>query len=101
MSDNPQFGDEWPSRLEQYVDESSDRLRRTCDLNRQLTRRVAYGDVPPVVVESRLAEFLSRNAESYANEMARVALHVLSALVDVNIDYVSDLLGIDTPSEAS
>ena len=99
MSTDSRTGDEWPSRFTQYVDQSTDRLRRTWDLNRQLTRRIAHGDVPPVVVESRLAEFLSRNAQTYTNEMAGVALHFLSALVDVNADYVRELMNV-TSGEA-
>ena len=85
--------DEWISRFTEYVDQSADRLRQTSDLNRQLTRRIAYGDLPPAVVESRLAGFFSRNAEPYASEMAGIALHFLTALVDVNADYVRELLG--------
>ena len=98
-STNRLTGDEWLSRFTRYVDQSVDRLRLSTDLSRQLTRRIAQGDVPPVVVESQLAGFLSRNAESYANEMSGVALHFLSELVDVNADYVRELLGNVAPDE--
>jgi hypothetical protein len=98
-STNRPTGDEWHSRFTRYVDQSADRLRQSTDLNRQLTRRIAHGDVPPVVVESHLAGFLSRNVESYANDMSGVALHFLSELVDVNADYVRELLGNVAPDE--
>jgi hypothetical protein len=96
--DEPSDGwDGWLARFTQYVDGSAERVRRTTELNRSLTKRVADGSLPPVVVESRLAAFVGQNAEAHANEMTRLAMHFLSSLVEVNAGYVREVVESMTP----
>jgi hypothetical protein len=92
---------EWSARFRQYLEHSADRLNRTAELNKELTKRIACGDVAPVIVESQLAAFLATNAESFANEMADLTLRFLSSLVGVNSWYARALVQHVSPGTPS
>jgi hypothetical protein len=82
---------EWAMKFAHYLQRSAERLGETAELNKELTKRIAYGDVPPVIVESQLAAFLATNAESYAAEVADLTMNVLTRLIGLSSDYVCAL----------
>ena len=82
---------EWATKFARYLQRSAERLGETAELNKELTKRIAYGDVPPVIVESQLAAFLATNAESYAAEVADLTMNVLTRLIGLSSDYVCAL----------
>lgn len=92
---------EWATKFAHYLQRSAERLGETAELNKELTKRIAYGDVPPVIVESQLAAFLATNAESYAAEVADLTMNVLTRLIGLSSDYVCALVqGIAPGSSA-
>jgi hypothetical protein len=92
---------EWATKFSGYLQRSAERLGETAELNKELTKRIAYGDVPPVIVESQLAAFLATNAESYAAEVADLTMNVLTRLIGLSSDYVCALAqGIAPDSSA-
>jgi hypothetical protein len=92
---------EWATKFARYLQRSAERLGETAELNKELTKRIAYGDVPPVIVESQLAAFLATNAESYAAELADLTMNFLARLIGLSSDHVCALVqGIASPAPA-
>ena len=83
---------EWATKFARFLQRSAERIGETAELNQELTKRIACGDLPPAVVESQQAAFLAINAESYAAELADLTMNFLTRLVGVGSDYVYALV---------
>jgi hypothetical protein len=100
-TDAAQSTAEWATKFARYLQRSAERLGENAELSKELTKRIAYGDVPPVIVESQLAAFLATNAESYAAEVADLTMNVLTRLIGLSSDCVCALAqGIAPDSSA-
>lgn len=91
----------WAAKFAQYLARSAERLSRTAELNKELTQRIARGDVAPVVVDSQLAAFLATNAESYGVELADLTMDFLTKLISANSAYVYALVRSVAPRSAA
>jgi hypothetical protein len=90
---------EWSARYAEYLKSSTARAARTAELNKQLMKRVARGELAPVTLESQLTAFLATNATSYANELAETSMEFLTGLVEVGTSYSYELLESIVPGE--
>jgi hypothetical protein len=91
-SEANQTAAEWQARFGRYLEHSAESLKRTAELNRELVKRIACGDIAPVIVESQLAAFMATRAASFAEEMADVTTEFLARLVGVNSWYARTLV---------
>jgi hypothetical protein len=83
---------EWATKFAGFLQRSAERIGETAELSKELTRRIACGDLPPAIVESQQAAFLAINAESYAAELADLTMNFLTRLVGLRSDYVCALV---------
>ncbi|MDT5066634.1 MAG: hypothetical protein QOJ95_770 [Mycobacterium sp.] len=83
---------DWQTRFGRYLQRAADTLEKTAELNREMVKRIACGDIAPVTVESQLAAFMATEAESFAEEMADVVTEFLGRLIDVNSWYARALV---------
>jgi hypothetical protein len=100
-SEANQTAAEWQARFGRYLEHSAESLKRTAELNRELVKRIACGDIAPVIVESQLAAFMATRAASFAEEMADVTTEFLARLVGVNSWYARTLVEHARPGGAA
>lgn len=81
-----------PNPFTDYLRESTESLRRTVELQTELTKRISLGDIAPVVVESRMAAFLGHSGGKYLSEVTEVAANFLARLIALNARQARDLV---------
>jgi hypothetical protein len=92
---------EWATRYRDYVERSIARASRTQDLNRDLIKRVASGELAPWTIESHYATFAATHAAAYAQRMAEVTMTYLAGLVQMGSTYSYELVEAVLPGAAT
>jgi hypothetical protein len=92
---------EWAARYREYVERSIARASRTQDLNRDLIKRVASGELAPWTIESHYATFAATHAAAYAQQMAEVTMTYLAGLVQMGSTYSYELVEAVLPGAAA
>ncbi|HEY7054339.1 MAG TPA: hypothetical protein VH496_19715 [Mycobacterium sp.] len=61
-------------------------------MNKQLVKRIALGELPPIVLDTQLSAFLATNAAAYADEMAELTVQFLAGLIAVGTNHSRELV---------
>ena len=90
---------EWAVRYSRYVQESAARAARAAELNSQLLKRIASGDLAPATLERQYAAFLATRSTAYADDVAQTGLRFLTGLVQAGTTYTHELVERIAPGE--
>jgi hypothetical protein len=82
----------WYARYREYIERSMARAGRTRDLNREVIRRVAAGELAPWTLESHLNTFAALRAVSYSQQVANVTTAFLVGLIQAGSTYSYELV---------
>lgn len=82
----------WSARYREYLERSMARAGRTQDLNREVIRRVAAGQLAPWTLESQLGTFAATRAASYSQQIANVTMAFLAGLIQTGSTYSRELV---------
>jgi hypothetical protein len=96
----------WSMRYREYIENSIARALRAQDLNREVARKVAAGQLAPWTIESHLSTFAATRAASYSQQIAQVTLAFLAGLIRLGSAYSHELVqsvlpGAPRPAEAA
>jgi hypothetical protein len=87
----------WYARYSEYIQRSIARAGRAQDLNREVIRRVAAGQLAPATLESHLSTFAAVHAFSYAEQVANITMAFLVGLIRAGSAYAHELVRVVLP----
>jgi hypothetical protein len=92
----------WAARYREYLERSMARAGRAHDLNREVIKRVAAGQLAPWTIESHLGTFAAARGASYAQQIANITMAFLAGLIQTGSTYSYELVqavlpGADLP----
>ncbi len=82
----------WSARYRQYVERSIAQAGQAQDLNRQVLRRVAAGQLAPWTIESHLSTFAATRAASYSQRVTDLTMAFLVGLIQTGSTYCYELV---------
>ena len=82
----------WYARYHEYIERSIARAGRSQDLNREVIRRVAVGQLAPWTLESHLNSFAALRAVSYSQRIANITMAFLVGLIQTGSTYSYELV---------
>ena len=82
----------WSARYRQYVERSIAQAGQAQDLNRQVLRRVAAGQLAPWTIESHLSTFAATRAASYSQRITDLTMAFLVGLIQTGLTYCYELV---------
>jgi hypothetical protein len=96
----------WSMRYHEYLERSITRALRAQDLNRELVRKVAAGQLAPWTIETHLSTFAATRAASYSQQIAQVTMAFLAGLIKLGSAYSHELVqavlpGAPQPAQAA
>lgn len=87
----------WAARYREYLERATARAVRAQDLNREVTRRVAGGELAPSTLESQLNAFLAANSVSYSHRLSGMTMRFLTGLIQTGTTYSYELVEAVVP----
>jgi len=87
----------WYARYSEYIQRSIARAGRAQDLNREVIRRVAAGQLAPSTLESHLSTFAAVHAFSYSEQVANITMAFLVGLIRAGSAYAYELVRVVLP----
>ena len=91
-ADDAQAFAAWSRRYREYLEHSIARTVRAQDLNREITRRVAVGQLSPWTLESQLSAFAATRGAAYSERIANITMAFLSGLIQAGATYSYELV---------
>ena len=91
----------WSARYREYLERSMARAGRAQDLNRELIKRVATGQLAPWTLESQLNTFAATRAASYSERIANITMAFLAGLIQIGSTYSYELVQAVLPGAVS
>lgn len=82
----------WSARYHEYVQHSIAQAGRAQDLNREVLRRVAAGQLAPWTIESHLSAFAATRAASYSQQITDLTMAFLAGLIQTGSTYCYELV---------
>jgi hypothetical protein len=82
----------WSARYREYLERSIARAGRAQDLNRELIKRVATGQLAPWTIENHLNTFAATRAASYSERIANITMAFLAGLIQIGSTYSYELV---------
>ena len=82
----------WSARYREYLERSLARAGRAHGLNRELTRRVAAGELAPWTLESSLTTFAATRGAAYAQRIAKITMAFLVGMIETGSAYSGELV---------
>lgn len=82
----------WSARYREYLERSLARAGRAHGLNRELTRRVAAGELAPWTLESSLSTFAATHGAAYAQQIAKITMSFLIGMIETGSAYSCELV---------
>src|ERR1700676_2580558 len=89
------------ARYQQHLERGAARAQRTQDLNRELVKRVARGELTPDALDDHFSAFLAARSVAYANRLADTSVRFLTGLVRAGTTYSYELVETIMPGEVS
>jgi len=87
----------WHAQYSEYIQRSIARAGRAQELNREVIRRVAVGQLAPSTLDSHLGAFAAVHALAYSEQVASTTVTFLAGLIRAGSAYAHELLGIVVP----
>jgi hypothetical protein len=87
----------WYARYGEYIQRSIARAARAQELNREVIRRVAAGQLAPSTLDSHLGTFAAIHALAYSEQVASTTVTFLAGLIRAGSAYAHDLVRIVVP----
>lgn len=91
----------WSARYREYLERSMARAARAQDLNREVIRQVAAGQLAPGTIESQLSTFAATRAASYSQRLANITMAFLVGLIQMGSTYSHELMQAVLPGAPS
>jgi hypothetical protein len=91
----------WSRRYHEYLRHSIARAVLAQDLNREVTRRVAAGQLAPWTLESQLSTFAATRGTAYSERIANITLAFLTGLIQTGATYSYELVEAVLPGAAA
>ncbi len=91
-STQPAAPPEWTTRYHEYLARTAGRSKHNHDLYRQVTARVAAGELAPTTLDGRLNSFLQLHGTEYANKLAEMSMRFLTGVVQAGTTYSYELV---------
>jgi hypothetical protein len=82
----------WSARYREYLEGSMARTAQAQDLNREVIRRVAAGQLAPWTIESHLSTFAATRAAAYSQQIANLTMAFLTGLIQMGSTYSHELV---------
>lgn len=90
----------WSRRYREYLERSIARAVRAQNLNREVTSRVAAGQLAPWTLESQLSTFAATRGAAYSERIANITMTFLSGLIQTGATYSYELVEAVLPGAA-
>ena len=92
--------DAWLERYREYIERSAVRAARAQELNREVMRRIASGELSSWTLEAQLATFVATRAAEYSQRTASMTMAFLSGLIQNGSTYSYELVEAVIPGAA-
>ena len=90
----------WYARYSEYIQRSMARAGRAQELNREMIRRVAAGQLAPSTLDNHLATFAAVHSLAYSEQVASITVTFLAGLIRSGSAYAHELVRVVVPGAA-